>query len=184
MRACAIRSGNILNKSELAKDVGIHHKTVHDWLSVLQASNQIILLEPYFSNETKRIVKSPKLYFNDTGLLCALLGLGDEGIDYYANIGAIWETFLFAQLRKYKNNYGQQFGIWFYRDQSGLEVDFVIEAQGRLILIESKWSQYPDKKSIHPMLQLKKSLSNIDRLYVICRTESDYPLEDAHVRQD
>jgi predicted AAA+ superfamily ATPase len=175
MRACAIRSGQILNKSELAKDIGIHHKTANEWLSVLQASNQVFLLEPFFNNETKRIVKSPKLYFADTGLLCSLLGLREESIDHYANIGSIWETFLYAEFRKRKANQGLGFSTWFYRDQQGLEVDFVVETAGSIQLFEAKWSQRPDEKAAAPMQRLQDKLSRVTKKSVLCRTDTSFP---------
>ncbi len=181
MRACAIRSGQTLNKSELAKDVGIHHKTANDWLSVLQASNQIYLLEPFFNNETKRIVKSPKLYYADTGLLCALLGLREETITHYANMGPLWETFLFSRFRKKRTNHGLGFTTWFYRDQQGLEVDFVVETGGDIRLYEAKWSQLPDRKAPAPMQRLRAKLSHVVGSHVLCRTESAYPIEDTRV---
>ena len=176
MRACAIRSGNILNKSELAKDVGIHHKTANDWISVLEASNQIVLLEPYFANETKRIVKSPKLYFTDSGLLCALLGLREESIENYANIGAIWETFLFSRFRKFSENFGKKYSIWFYRDQRGLEVNFLLEASGKVLLVESKWSQLPGKSAIQSLEKLKRKIPTVYASYIACRAESAFPI--------
>lgn len=181
MRACAIRSGQILNKSELAKDVGIHHKTANDWLSVLQASNQIFLLEPYFNNETKRIVKSPKFYFSDTGLLCSLLGLREDNIEHYTNIGPIWETYLYAEMRKFKANHGLGFTPWFYRDQMGTDVDFVAENAGSIHLFEAKWNQLPDKKSLLPMGKVQEKISSVKSKFVLCRTESAYPLEDSRV---
>lgn len=181
MRACAIRNGHILNKSELAKDVGIHHKTANDWLSVLQASNQIFLLEPYFSNETKRIVKSPKLYFSDTGLLCSLLGLREENIDHYANIGSIWETYLYAEMRKQKSNRGLGFSIWYYREQQGLEVDFLVETAGKISLFEAKWNQNPDQKAMVPMQKLEEKLNHVARKTILCRAESSYPMLDGKV---
>src|SRR5208283_579270 len=78
VRACALRSANLLNKADLARDVGISPSTANHWLSMLEASGQIVLLEPWFSNRTKSIVKSPKLYLTDTGLLCALLNIRSE----------------------------------------------------------------------------------------------------------
>ena len=101
MRACAVRSGQLLNKTELAKEVGISNKTATEWLGVLEASNQITLLEPWFTNVGKRLTKTPKLYFNDVGLLCFLLGLNQASVSDSYLIGSIWETFLFAELRKY-----------------------------------------------------------------------------------
>jgi predicted AAA+ superfamily ATPase len=181
MRACAIRSGQILNKSELAKDVGIHHKTANDWLSVLQASNQIFLLEPFFNSETKRIVKSPKLYFADTGLLCSLLGLREDSIEHYASLGSIWETYLYSQFRKHRTNQGLGYTTWFYRDQQGLEVDFLVESAGKLNLFEAKWSQLPDQKAIAPMNRLQEKLENISKKWFLCRTDSSFPMNDTQV---
>ena len=100
LRACALRSANLLNKADLARDVGIAPSTANQWLSVLEASGQVVLLEPWFSNRTKTIVKSPKLYFADTGLLCALLNIRTvEDLRRSPSAGAVWETFVFAQLR-------------------------------------------------------------------------------------
>ena len=117
MRASAVRSGQLLNKTELAKEVGISNKTATVWLSVLEASNQITLLEPWFTNVGKRLTKTPKLYFNDVGLLCFLLGLNQATVSDSYLIGAIWETFLFAELRKYLSATAPEASIWFYRDQ-------------------------------------------------------------------
>ena len=100
LRACALRSANLLNKADLARDVGIAPSTANQWLSILEASGQVVLLEPWFSNRTKSIVKSPKLYLADTGLLCALLNIrSEEALGQSPAAGAIWETFVFAQLR-------------------------------------------------------------------------------------
>src|SRR5437773_6895654 len=101
LRACALRSANLLNKADLARDVGIAPSTANHWLSTLDASGQVVLLEPWFSNRTKSIVKSPKLYLADTGLLCALLNIGSEdALHQSAAVGSIWETFVVAQLRR------------------------------------------------------------------------------------
>ncbi|HEY0882038.1 MAG TPA: ATP-binding protein, partial [Archangium sp.] len=101
VRACALRSGQLLNKSELARDVGISAPTANEWLSVLVASNQVVLLEPWFSNGTKSMVKSPKLYWGDAGFLTWLLGIRDEGELLRSPLaGAIWETFVCSELRR------------------------------------------------------------------------------------
>ena len=145
MRASAVRSGQLLNKTELAKEVGISNKTATEWLSVLQASNQITLIEPYFANVGKRLTKTPKLYFNDVGLLCFLLGLNQRSVTDSYLIGSIWETLVFAELRKYLSATAPEATIWFYRDQSR-EVDFVIEKDGRLTLADAKWKELPGTK--------------------------------------
>jgi len=123
VRACALRSANLLNKADLARDVGIAPSTANHWLSTLEASGQVILLEPWFSNRTKSIVKSPKLYFADTGLLCALLNIrSEETLRQSPAIGAIWETFVFAQLRDRERRAGHAGNIFFWRDRTR-EVD-------------------------------------------------------------
>ncbi len=102
IRACAIRSGQLLNKNELARDVGVSPTTVNQWLSILQSSNQIFLLEPWFSNKTKSIIKTPKLYLADCGLLCELLNIRNEAEMLSSPFwGHIWETFVYSEVNKY-----------------------------------------------------------------------------------
>ena len=146
MRACALRSANLLNKADLARDVGIAPSTAGNWLSMLEASGQIVLLEPWFSNRTKSIVKSPKLYFADSGLLCALLNIRtvDQLLQSPA-VGAIWETFVFAQLRARERREKRTGSLFFWRDRTR-EVDFVVDLGGRLELYEAKWTELPDAR--------------------------------------
>jgi uncharacterized protein len=97
VRSCAIRSGQLLNMADLARDVGIAGSTARDWISVLEASNQVLLLEPYFGNLGKRLIKTPKLYLCDTGILCFLLGFDSpSSMESSPFIGAIWETFVLS----------------------------------------------------------------------------------------
>lgn len=145
LRACALRSANLLNKADLARDVGIAPSTANHWLSALEASGQVVLLEPWFSNRTKSIVKSPKLYLADTGLLCALLNIrSEDALHQSPAAGAIWETFVFAQLRARERRAGRSGGLFFWRDRTR-EVDFVIDAGGRLELLEAKWNELPSE---------------------------------------
>jgi uncharacterized protein len=146
VRACAIRSANLLNKADLARDVGISPSTANHWLSMLEASGQVVLLEPWFSNRTKSIVKSPKLYFADTGLLCALINIRSvDALRQSPAVGAVWETFVFAQLRDRERRAGRAKSLYFWRDRTR-EVDFVIDAGGRLELFEAKWTELPGIK--------------------------------------
>jgi len=143
LRACALRSANLLNKADLARDVGIAPSTANHWLSTLEASGQVVLLEPWFSNRTKSIVKSPKLYLADTGLLCALLNIrSEEALHQSPAAGAIWETFVFAQLRSRERRAGRLGSLFFWRDRTR-EVDFVVDVGGRLDLFEAKWTELP-----------------------------------------
>ncbi|TAK67956.1 MAG: ATP-binding protein [Betaproteobacteria bacterium] len=143
LRACALRSANLLNKADLARDVGIAPSTANQWLSMLEASGQAVLLEPWFSNRTKSIIKSPKLYLADTGLLCALLNIRSErDLRQSPSVGAVWETFVFAQLRQRERRAGRAASLFFWRDRTR-EVDFVAEAGGRVELFEAKWTELP-----------------------------------------
>ncbi len=141
IRVLAARSANMLNKSDVARDVGVSVKAVGDWLSVLQASGQIVLLEPWFESFGKRIVKTPKIYFRDTGLLCFLLNVDDTTLAASPHAGAVWETFVFSEMRKLAQQGQRQVNFWYYRDQREREIDFVVETGGRLSLLECKWRE-------------------------------------------
>jgi len=181
LRACALRSANLLNKADLARDVGIAPSTANQWLSVLEASGQIVLLEPFFSNRTKSIVKSPKLYLADSGLLCALLNVRsiDELLASPA-AGAIWETFVFAQLRARERRAGRTGSLFFWRDRTR-EVDFVVEAGGRVELFEAKWTEIP-RPADTVNLKFVRRVMGPDRVSgggVICRAPNTFPITDA-----
>lgn len=178
IRGAAIRSGQILNKNDLAKDVGVTAKTINHWLSVLEASNQITILEPYYTNLGKRLVKSPKIYFNDVGLLCFLLGLSRDTVGSSHLIGHIWETFVFAELRKWALLSNGLMSLWFYRDQSR-EVDFIIDRDQKPMLVDAKWTQYPDPKDFRQLIAVQKLFSaSSQKLSILCRTPNPYPVKD------
>lgn len=184
IRILAARSGTILNKSEVAKDVGVSVKAIGDWISVLQASGQIVLLEPWFANFGKRIVKSPKLYFRDSGLLCFLLGLDAGSLESSPFLGAIWETFLFGELRKLEAATGSGTRFWFYRDQRAREIDFVLERGGRLSFVEAKWTEHPDDTDIRVITAISRELTEsggpwrAGPHYVLSRSAEAYPLAE------
>jgi hypothetical protein len=178
LRACALRSGNLLNKADLARDVGIAPSTAHQWLSVLQASGQIVLLEPWFSNRTRSIVKSPKLYLADTGLLCALLNITSEAaLDRSPNVGAVWETFVFAQLRHRERRAGRAGSLFFWRDRSR-EVDFVVDAGGRLELYEAKWTELPGPADAVNLTFVRAVIGakRAPAAAIVCRARHSFPL--------
>ena len=145
MRLLALRSGQLLSLSSIATDVGVSPNTAKSWLSVLEASNVIYLLEPYFRNLGKRIVKAPKLYFLDTGLLCFLAGLRSvRDLRASSLLGSIFETLALGQWLRMRANRGLDSNIYYYRDHYGREVDFVVPVGEKLHLIECKWSESPD----------------------------------------
>jgi hypothetical protein len=163
LRACALRSGQLLNLTDLARDIGIAGTTARDWLSVLEASSQVILLEPYFGNLTKRLIKSPKLYFRDTGLLCFLLGLESPAALAASPLsGAVWETFVLAQILRARAAGGSAGQVFFWRDTHGTEVDFLIEQNGRARLIEAKWAETlsDPRRALKPLLAVRDLLGD------------------------
>src|ERR1700731_594309 len=178
LRACAMRSANLLNKADLARDIGIAPSTANHWLSALEASSQIVLLEPWFSNRTKSIVKSPKLYFADTGLLCALLNIrSEEALRQAPAAGAVWETFVFAQLRDRERRAGRVGSLFFWRDRTR-EVDFVVDAGGRLELFEAKWTELPDLGDTVNLDFVRNVIgkSRVTAGGVVSRTPNSFPL--------
>lgn len=180
LRACALRSANLLNKADLARDVGISPTTANHWLSVLEASGQIVLLEPWFSNRTKSIVKSPKLYLADSGLLCALLNVRSEAdLRQSPAAGAIWETFVFAQLRARERRAGRVRSLFFWRDRAR-EVDFVVDVAGRLEIFEAKWAEVPAADDAVNLEFVRRiaSKAKIAGAAIICRARNSYPLTD------
>jgi hypothetical protein len=180
LRACALRSGNLLNKADLARDVGIAPSTASQWLSVLEASGQITLLEPFFSNRTKSIVKSPKLHMLDSGLHCALLNIHTESALRDAPaVGAIWESFVFAQLRHRARRARRSGSLFFWRDRTR-EVDFVDEVAGKVELFEAKWTELPAESDAVNLRFAREALGP-RRVFgggLVCRAKNGFPLAD------
>lgn len=178
LRASALRSANLLNKADLARDVGIAPSTANHWVSTLEASGQVVLLEPWFSNRTKSIVKSPKLYLADTGLLCALLNIrSEDALHQSPAAGAIWETFVFAQLRARERRAGRSGGLFFWRDRTR-EVDFVIDAGGQLELLEAKWNELPSERDTVNIEFVRKVVgkARVKSGAIVSRAPNSFPL--------
>jgi predicted AAA+ superfamily ATPase len=156
IRACAIRCGQMLNVSELGRDVGISAPTSKQWLSVLQASNQIFLLEPYYRSLGKRISKTPKLYFTDTGLAAYLMGFASADSLWGSHqAGALWENYVVSQWLRRRDWHEPSLGLWTWRDQTGNEVDLVLEKDRRLIPVECKLTERPGSKDLSGIHKLK-----------------------------
>lgn len=148
LRLCAIRSGQLLSYSSIATEVGVSPNTVKNWISILEASNIIFLLEPYYRNLGKRSVKSPKLYFLDTGILCFLLNIRDvHELERHSHLGQIFETHFMGQVVRHFANQGLRAPIYFFRDHHGHEVDLLVQNGDHFILAECKWAENP--KLIH-----------------------------------
>jgi uncharacterized protein len=136
---CAARTGQLLNLSSLAADCGISHVTAREWLTVLEASYIVYLLRPYHRNFGKRLVKTPKLYFLDTGLAAWLLGIrGVRDVAIHAMRGALFETMVVGEFLKHRWNAGQPAELYFWRDAAGHEIDLLFLAGDRLQAVEIK----------------------------------------------
>lgn len=135
----ALRSANLLNKSDLAKDCQIDNKTLENYLGILKNTYQITLLKPWFNNEAKRLVKMPKMFMLDTGILCHLLKITSaEDLTQSSQRGALYETFVLSELIKANTYAIQPVDLTFYRTQDGKEIDFILDNGKGLILIEVK----------------------------------------------
>ena len=174
LRVLAYRSGSIINYSDISSVLGINDKTVKSWVGILEQSGLIYHLQPYFGNSEKKLTKSPKLYFSDTGLLCYLLGGIGSGEDLEKNIfekkGAIFETFVISEIRKSFLNAGQDCFLSFYRESgSNLEVDLLIEIGNKIYPVEIKSTKTPsdvDGKNFKVLSNIKGR--EIESPVVIC----------------
>jgi predicted AAA+ superfamily ATPase len=175
LRACALRTSQVLNKAEVARDVGISPSTAGEWLSVLERSGIIALLEPWFTNATKTLVKSPKLHFLDSGLCAFLMGM--ESLDdlYSSPLnGALWETAVYGELRKsVRASRGWQ--LYYWRDRSK-EADFLLHKAGRFTIADAKWSEHPTHAG--KLEKVRAELPEPTEAALFCRTSACYPLSD------
>jgi len=140
LRLLALKSGQILSMNSLASDAGVSSHTIKNWISILEASNIIYLLKPFFNNYGKRLVKSPKLYFLDTGLLCFLSGLHNINVlENSSLLGSYFETLVLGQLVRNFSNKGLPTNLYYFRDNHGNEIDFIVPEGNDVHLYESKW---------------------------------------------
>jgi predicted AAA+ superfamily ATPase len=177
LRAAAARSGQLLNYANLARDVDIDQKTVKSWLSILETSGIIYLLQPYHSNLTKRLIKTPKLYFLDTGM-CAYLTQWStaKALEAGAMSGAILETYILAEIIKSYWHNGLTPYLYFYRDKDQKEVDLIIEQNGALYPVEFKKTAAPGRNASKHFPVLEKLDNPIGHGAVICLRETGIPL--------
>ena len=178
MQACAARTSQMLNYSELAKDVGITSPTAKHWLSILVTSGIVVLIEPYHNNALKRIIKAPNMYFMDTGL-CAYLTrwTNPESLEVSAMSGAFFETYVVSEIIKSYYNHGKRPPLFYYRDSDQKEIDLIIEQDGVLYPIEIKKSAQPKKDSIKHFSILEKTGLQIGMGCVICLCSDFLPID-------
>ncbi len=173
----AARTGQLLNYTEVSKDVGIDNKTVVAWLSILETSGLIYLLRPYHTNITKRLTKTPKLYFLDTGLCTYLTKWPDPAsLEAGAMSGAILETYLVSELLKSYLHNGLTPSFYFYRDFDQKEVDLIIETGDTLYPIEFKKTATPSLTACKNFHFIEKLGKKVGEGAVICFVEKDIPL--------
>ena len=181
LRACALRSGQLLNQSDLARDVGVSGSTAREWLNALVATGVVALLEPWFRNQTKSLTKTPKLYFCDTGLLAALINLDPstpQALHESPLRGALFETAAYCELRRALGLRDELASLSFYRDRD-TEVDFVLHRAGRFELTECRWTEHPDRQDARGLHKAAERLGEdtIARRTIVCRTPHAFPLE-------
>jgi len=182
LRAAALRVGQLLSLSELARDVGIAPNTAKSWISILEASQQVFLLEPYHTSAGKRLIKTPKLYFSDPGLLTYLLGFPDwSAVIQNPAWGAIWENLAISEVRKQFLNRGRWPACWFWRTAQGDEIDLLIEVGPKQFLaVECKVAVEIEPRDLKGLVALKKTYGTkaVKMGAVVCRTEKPYPLAE------
>jgi len=171
VRACAARTGQMLNLSDLARDVDVSVPTAKSWLSVLIASYQVHLLPPYHTNVTKRLVKTPKLYFLDTGLAAYLTGwTSPETLARGAMAGAFFETYVVLEILKSWWHRGLNPPAFYYRDRDGRELDLLIDQDGTLHPVEVKRSATVRRKWARNFVPLRRLKKPVGEGAVVCLT--------------
>lgn len=175
LKVLAARTGQMLDYTDISKEVGVSSPTIKSWVSILVSSNIVYILQPYFSNINKRIVKTPKIYFMDTGL-CSYLTNWDNSqvLESGAMSGAIFETYVVSEIIKsYAHNIKEP-NIYYYRDKDKREIDVIIERNGKLYPIEIKKSSNPDKSAIKNFSVISED--NLGNGAVVCLAKEDYPI--------
>ena len=185
LRAAALRTAGLLNRAELARDVGISPSTAGQWLSVLDRSGVVTLLEPWFSNRTKSLVKTPKLHFRDTGLCAFLMGIVSRGDLMDSPLaGAIWESMVCGELQRLIETGAAPWQLAFWRDRTK-EADFLLHRAGHFRLADAKWSEHPEgadklalvRRELDPSAAMRHRLPRANRYPIAAGIEA-VPLAD------
>jgi predicted AAA+ superfamily ATPase len=159
LRLLAVRAGQLLNISEIAKEMGLSQPTIKEWLEILEATYVIRLLRPYFSNRTKRFVKSPKVYFVDTGILSYLLGIrSEEQLASSPFVGHIFENMVIMEVLKRISILAPRPELYFYRSVGGVEIDLIVDWGLEKEIYEIKWSKEPNPHHIDSLKKVAAEL--------------------------
>ena len=163
----ATRAGNILNISEISKECGVTEPTCRSWLSILESTYIIYLLKPYYNNHSKRLIKSPKLYFVDTGLLCYLLGIDNiPRLLKSSERGSIFENMIIMEFLKKSSYLTGRTNFYYYRTQNKVEVDLIIQRHNEMIPIEIKFTKTPSKSMARSVNNFLKDY-NLEKGYLV-----------------
>ena len=179
----ASRHGQILNKTDLAAPLGVSIPTISEWLHILEVTGQIIVVPPYYENFGKRLIKSPKIYWGDSGLACYLLGIATEAeLQRSPFLGQLFEGFVAAEILKNQVNKGMRKELYYFRDQQGLEVDFLLpRPNAGLWLIECKAGRTIRPAMAAPLSSLRRALGERSKRLIIVHRKSRSPLATAAV---
>lgn len=180
LRLCAGRIGQPINVSNLANDTGVSPKTVQSWLSVLESSYIIHFVQPYFNNYNKRIVKSPKLYFVDTGVACSLLGLESVGqLSNFYLVGNLFENMVINELIKYRMNKGLPTNTYYWQNRNRKEIDLIVDNPNGPIAIEIKSGRTMTKSYFDNIKYWRSTLNEeTSKAYVIYGGDKDIKIEN------
>jgi uncharacterized protein len=182
LKLCAGRIGQVVNLSSLGNDCGVNHKTIKNWLSVLEASYIVKLLRPYYQNFNKRLIKSPKLYFLDTGLASFLLGIENEiQMETHPSKGALFESLVISEVLKQRFNEGQTDNLYFFRDRIGNEVDLVCDFGKTVDLVEVKSGQTVASDFFKGIRYFQKLSAGVRHSNVVYGGDESYTRENTRV---
>ena len=178
LRALALRSAQLLNRADLARGVGISGSTAGSWLSVLEATHQVALLEPWFGSKTKSLVKRPKLFLRDAGLAASLCRVDSvESLRSSPLAGPLWETLVCAEIRRLQMNRRGRWDFNFWRNGSS-EADFVLDRSGTFHLADAKWSEHPRSRDASALRKVAARFpqGRVASMSIICRAPHAFPL--------
>jgi predicted AAA+ superfamily ATPase len=181
LRAAALRAGQLLSYTQLARDAGVSPNTAKRWLAVLEATQQVFLLKPYHRQGTRRLIKAPKLYFADTGLLTFLLGIRrQEEVPGHPLGGSLWEHFVISETRKRLMAQALAPAIWFWRTAYGDEVDLLVETgPDTFVAVDCKAAERVTAADLKGLNRLAAEYgpASLTRALIVCRTEAPHPLD-------
>lgn len=179
----ATRHGQVLNKTDLAAPLGVSVPTLGEWLQILESTGEIMVVPPYFENLGKRLIKSPKIYWSDSGMACYLLGIRSASeLERSPFLGALFEGFVASEILKSQVNHGRRKELYYFRDQQGLEVDFLLpQPNAALWLIEAKAGKTVQPRMAEPLLALQRALAKRAMRLLIVHRQARLPVRTSAI---